>query len=127
MAEVAIEIGGRSYSVHCRDGEEAQLHIVARMIDQRVNKVRQSAPGINETRMLLYASLLLADELHDAANGRNAAPVPPPPPMAEPAPPPALPPAMDAADIDATNRALETLAERLESAAERLAALADAS
>src|SRR5262249_25483622 len=35
MASIDIEVAGRRYNVACRDGEEAHLHSVAAMVDQR--------------------------------------------------------------------------------------------
>jgi hypothetical protein len=43
MAEVSLSIAGRQYTVHCRDGEEPRLHLLARMIGERVDKVKQSS------------------------------------------------------------------------------------
>ena len=104
MAEVSIMVGGRSYSLQCRDGDEPRLHMLARMINERVDTVRQSSPGMTEVRQLLFAALLLADELGDAAASRPA-----------PAPP-------EPAEDPATVRALESLAERLETVGQGLAA-----
>ncbi len=39
MAEVKIMVGGRQYAVHCRDGEEAQLHNLAAMMYERVDQL----------------------------------------------------------------------------------------
>jgi cell division protein ZapA len=101
MAEVQLHLGGRHYGVHCRDGEEAHIHALGRLINERMDKIRQGTPGINEVRLLLFAALLLADDLHEA---RHAAAVPPPP--ADPDPDPDPDPRV--------LRALEALAERLE-------------
>lgn len=105
MAEVTIMVGGRHYALHCRDGEEGRLHQLSRMINDRVEKVRQSSPGLTEVRQLLFACILLADELSEAETRTVAATAPPPP------------------DEDpAAMRALEALAERLEAVGESLAA-----
>jgi cell division protein ZapA len=106
MAEVQLSIAGRQYAVNCRDGEEQRLHQLARMIGDRVDKVKQSSPGLTEVRQFLFAALLLADDLSDAqAPGRQAA---------APSPP--------AEDDPATLTILDALAERLEMIGQGLAA-----
>lgn len=112
MAEVSIQIGGRSYSVHCRDGEEEHLRRIAGRVDAKAQDAERAVGGINETRQLLLAALLLADEL----NEKSAAPaVVPPAPAAVPAEPPK--PTVYQPDFAPI---IEKLAARLESLAERL-------
>ena len=98
MANVEIEIASRSYSIACRDGEEAHLRSVAALVDRKARDAESAVGSMGEARQLLFASLLLADELKDAHAGI--------------APPPAPDPAVA--------EALERLAERLERLAERL-------
>lgn len=63
MAEVMLSIGGHSYQVSCRDGEEPHLMTIARVVDGKVNEARSAVGDLGEVRQLLLASLLLADEL----------------------------------------------------------------
>ena len=74
MAQMKLEIGGRSFMVTCQDGEEAHLTKLAAMVD---GKARESGDptALTESRMLLFTSLLLADDLHGArtATGQPAA------------------------------------------------------
>lgn len=65
MAEVTLSIGGRSYNVHCGDGEETHIHRLARMVDEKTAAARGASPGLTEVRQLLFAAILLADEIHD--------------------------------------------------------------
>ncbi|WP_347303851.1 cell division protein ZapA [Croceibacterium sp. TMG7-5b_MA50] len=65
MSNVDVTIGGRAYTLACAPGEEAHLQDLGRFIDERL----QGVPGVSgqsEVRRLLYAALLLADELHEA-------------------------------------------------------------
>lgn len=106
MAEVRLSIVGREYIVTCRDGEEHRLLELGRMVDSKAREAGGSAGGLNESRQLLFAALLLADQVNE--NDGKA---------------PASPP--DAAQIDeATARqmaqSLEKLAERVESFASGL-------
>ena len=72
MAQMKLEIGGRSFMVTCQDGEEAHLAKLGNMVSEKAGEAGDPT-GLTESRMLLFTSLLLADELHSF---RNAAPVP---------------------------------------------------
>lgn len=102
MAEVSLPIGGRSYVITCRDGDEARLQHLATLIDAKTQDARRAVPGLTEVRQLLFAALFLADELNDIRTGE----LPPQPP----------PPDPRMAD------ALEKVADRMESLVSRLAA-----
>ncbi len=65
MAEVRLAIAGREYIVTCRDGEESRLVELGQMVDTKVREAGGSAGGLNESRQLLFAALLLADQLHE--------------------------------------------------------------
>lgn len=75
MAEVLLPIGGHSYQVSCRDGEEPHLRKIADIVDRKVNEARSAVGDLGEVRQLLLASLLLADELLEAAKPAFATPV----------------------------------------------------
>jgi len=97
MAEVDLRIAGRSYRVACRDGEEENLRSAARLVDSKSREALAGLGTLSEARQLLFASLLLADQLIDKGA----------------ASPPAAP------DPVIVARA-ETLASRLESLADAL-------
>jgi len=63
MAEVNLTIGGRSYTVACRDGGEEHLRLLASRVDAKVDEARSAVGTANEVRQLLFAALLLADDL----------------------------------------------------------------
>ncbi len=65
MSNVTLTIGGRSYAVACAAGEEGHIAKLGQMIDAKLATMGD-AVGHNEVRTLLFASLLLADELHEA-------------------------------------------------------------
>lgn len=73
MAHVTIRINGYAYTVGCEDGQEAHLTKMAEEIDQRVAHVRAIGGQSGEARLLMLASLLLADELYDLKNKAQAA------------------------------------------------------
>lgn len=103
MAKVDLQIAGNSYSVACRDGEEVSLLAAAALVDAKAQQARQGLGGMSEIRQLLFASLLLADELADQrrSGGGSAAPAP-------------------ALDSGADADLLEEIADRLEKLAARL-------
>lgn len=65
MGQVTVRIGGYSHPVSCEDGQEAHLVTLASEVDKRVNSIRAMGGQFGESRLLLLASLLLADEVHD--------------------------------------------------------------
>jgi cell division protein ZapA len=107
MASVEVEIAARKYSVACRDGEEAHLRSVAAIVDSKARDAASALGSLSEARQLLFASLLLADELKEQRSGQ----APAAPTASGPAP----------AELDpAIADALERLAGRIESLAEQL-------
>ena len=69
MASVNLMIGGNSYSVSCRDGEEPHLQTLAAIVDAKVTEARGAVGNVSEVRQMLLAALLLADELNDLRSG----------------------------------------------------------
>ena len=102
MASIEVEIASRRYTVACRDGEEEHLRALAALVDRRAADAAQALGSLSESRQLLFASLLLADDLNDRHGGAPAAV------------------AAQAAQSGEVADALERLAGRVESLAERL-------
>lgn len=105
MTNVTLTIGGRPYTVSAPDGEESHIEMLGRMVAERVAN-GGGGPGQSETRMLLFAALMLADELHELHRQM--------PPPEEAAPVSLAPPA---AEVLAR---IETLAARVEKLAAHL-------
>lgn len=74
MSNVTLEIGGRQFSVASADGEEQHVTALGRMIDDKL-RAMGGASGQSESRMLLFAALLLADEIHEMRT-QGGAPAP---------------------------------------------------
>ena len=107
MAEVDLTIAGRPYRVACRDGEEDNLRAAAALVDAKSREALAGLGTMSEARQLLFASLLLADQLVDQrATGQTA----PEPSAAPPSPDPEL-----IRRAEALAAQLETLAAALES------------
>jgi cell division protein ZapA len=65
MAEVDLTIAGRPYRVACRAGEEDSLRAAAALVDAKSREALAGLGTMSEARQLLFASLLLADQLVD--------------------------------------------------------------
>ncbi len=76
MAEVRIEIVGRSYMLACRDGEEEHLLKLGRIVDGKARDAARAMGSLTENRQLLVAALLLADQINDMADGKAPLPQP---------------------------------------------------
>ena len=62
MPEVQIEIGGRRFEVACQPGEEDYLTSAATALDAEASNIGQHLGRLSESRMLLMAGLMLADQ-----------------------------------------------------------------
>jgi cell division protein ZapA len=105
MASVDIEIAARKYAIACREGEQEHVRSVAAIVDQKAKDAATALGSLGESRQLLFASLLLADEIQELRASGGVSPAP-----AAAAPDPAV------------GEALERLAERVERIADRLEA-----
>jgi cell division protein ZapA len=73
MASVNVTINGRSYQIACDDGQEAHLKRLGNYIDKRIAELVASVGQIGDARLLVMASLLIADEMSDAYSRLEAA------------------------------------------------------
>ena len=103
MGVAVLQVAGRRYEIACRDGEEKRLEALGRKVDAKAQSATAGMGNVNEVRQLLFAALLLADELGEGG-------VAPPP---EPAPAAGQDPEM-AALLVAIADHLEATADRLE-------------
>ena len=63
MAQVTVLVNGRNYTLACEDGEEEHLTALAAFIDARVAELGRSIGQVGDARLMLMASLVVADEL----------------------------------------------------------------
>lgn len=66
MAQIDISINGRDYRIACDDGQEEHIADLARYVDRRVAELAATVGQVGEARLLVMASLLIADELSEA-------------------------------------------------------------
>ena len=66
MPLVNVMVNGRAYTIACDEGEEEHLQANwPRMVDAKAREVLGSVGQVGDTRLLLMAALLIADEHHD--------------------------------------------------------------
>lgn len=118
MAHVSVSVNGRSYTLACDDGEEEHLKQLASYLDHHINDLSGTIGPVGETRLILMAALMVADELsgsvdrlskvedeiRDLKNSRDE-----------------ISERMRTSERDAA-KALDTAAERIEEIAKQLAA-----
>jgi cell division protein ZapA len=68
MAQVTLRINGYAYTLGCRDGEEQHLQAMASEVERRIDSVRAAAGQSGESRMLVMASLMMADDIFEMQN-----------------------------------------------------------
>ena len=107
MAEVQIEIAGRSYRVACDDGQEARLTQLSRHLNNHVAGLTRELGEIGETRLMLLAALTVCDELYEARNKIIE--------MTEGGAP------LDAETMGGASRVIEAAAARINAIAEKVA------
>ncbi len=119
MAQVDLVVNGRDYTVACDDGQEDHLRRLAAYLDKRVGELSASMGQIGDARLLVMAGLLVSDELMECfeeikslkaelesvSQAKSA---------------PARQAEEDAAEKAKENQKLNSLAERMETVAEKL-------
>lgn len=65
MAQVEVTINNRAYRIACDDGQEQHLSRLAEYVDQRVQELVAAVGQVGDDRLLVMASLLIADELSE--------------------------------------------------------------
>ncbi len=71
MAQISLSINGRSYQVTCDDGQEPHLQRLGEYFDARVQELAGAVGQVGESRLLVMASLLIADELIETRSQLN--------------------------------------------------------
>lgn len=69
MALVSVHINGHSYTVGCENGQERHVQAMAHQVERRVQQVRNLGFS-GESRLLVLAALLMADEIQDLSGSR---------------------------------------------------------
>jgi cell division protein ZapA len=73
MPLVSIQIANRTYELTCGDGEEERVQELAGYVDEKVGELRKQLPGAPGIKLMVFASLILADESREARGMAKAA------------------------------------------------------
>lgn len=65
MGQVSVSVNNQRYTLACRDGEEDRLLTLARLVDGKVRMLTARLGQVGDTKLLLMAALLVADEMDD--------------------------------------------------------------
>ena len=68
MPTVEVMVNGRRHVVQCGEGEEARVKRLASYVDRRVTDLARGALQVGDSRLLIMASIMVADELSDAVD-----------------------------------------------------------
>lgn len=78
MADVNLNIHGKTYSVACDVGQERRVAELGKYVDARLREIAAAGAATNEPHLLVLTSLVLADEIYElrdlVAELRNRAP-----------------------------------------------------
>ena len=66
MTQISLTINDRAYDVTCDDGQEGHLRKLAEHLDEQVRDMAAAVGQVGEGRLLVLASLVVADELFEA-------------------------------------------------------------
>lgn len=117
MGQLAVTVNGRSYPIACEEGQEKHLAELGAYVDKRVKDLVASVGQVGDTRLLVMASLLIADELselYDEMDTLRAEMAAQESGTASPKPRSNGADAALAEKLEAASRAIEDIAARLE-------------
>ncbi len=106
MAQVDVTINDQNYRIACEEGQQDHLRRLAGEVDERIAELVSVMGQIGELRLLVMASMLMADEIAEARDSGAA--------------PAAGDAGMDAAQEAALVNNIDTLAQRIESVAAQI-------
>ena len=66
MAQVAVQINGKTFRMACDEGQEAHLMGLARELDGTIDTLRDSFGEIGDQRLTVMAGVVMADQLSEA-------------------------------------------------------------
>lgn len=72
MSQLGITINGRNFQIACDDGEEEHLTYLSEYVDKHVSDLAEAVGDVGETRLLLMAALVVADELSESLGRADA-------------------------------------------------------
>lgn len=71
MAQVNVTVAGQTYPLACAEGDQDRLKKLAAYVDGKTKDLTSKLGHVSETRLILMAAVLIADELHDTLEGQG--------------------------------------------------------
>ena len=71
QAIVELKINNQSYKISCENGEQEHIQNLSQIIDKEVEGLVASLGQIGDTRLLLMASLIIADRVYSKTKYSN--------------------------------------------------------
>ena len=65
MPQVEVTINSRTYQIACDEGQDEHLKRLADYVDKRVQELVSAVGQVGDARLIVMASLLIADELSE--------------------------------------------------------------
>ena len=69
---VTIRVNGQPYQLGCDPGQEAEIEALGKMVDETVSSLSASVGKIGESRLLVMAAILLAEQAKASGNAAIA-------------------------------------------------------
>jgi cell division protein ZapA len=71
MPQINVDVNGKTYPLACAEGGEDRLKKIAAYVDTKTRDLSGKLGHVAESKLLLMAAILIADELHDALEGQG--------------------------------------------------------
>ena len=75
MAQVDITVNNQNFLIACEDGQEDRLMDLSKIVDDKVGELVAQVGQVGQTRLLVMAALVIADELVDLRETVKLTPV----------------------------------------------------
>ena len=75
MAQVDITVNNQNFLIACEDGQEDRLMDLSKIVDDKVGELTAQVGQVGQTRLLVMAALVIADELVDLRETVELTPV----------------------------------------------------
>jgi cell division protein ZapA len=66
MGQLVVRVNGRDFPLACADGQEPRIRRLVQYVDAKTAEFARNLGQIGEARLILLATLVIADELSDA-------------------------------------------------------------
>lgn len=116
MAQVNLAIHGKTYSIACDPGQEKRVQDLGKLVDARLREIASAGAATTEMHLMVLASLVMADEIQELRDSINA--------LSQQQPrqkPSALKERISVEEENEILSAIDHLAARIDTVAERLA------